>query len=704
MTGGGENTPAGGVVPRLVLQRARDLQEQIRKHDRLYYQESRPVLDDAAYDRLRQELVDLERQYPGLGEVTSPTRQVGAAPGRGFAQRVHASPMLSLDNIFDREGLEAFVQRIRRFLNWPASDPLPLMAEVKIDGLSATLHYKAGILAWGATRGDGRTGEDVTDNLKTIRGIPLVLPGQPDLEVRGEVCMARTDFARMNEGLAEEDRFVNPRNAASGSLRQLDPAITASRPLGFLAWHLEEATPAGSGRMTQEQRLQRLETLGFPVSPYRCLCDSPDEIWSFYKSMIQRRADLEHDMDGIVLKVNDHALHERLGQSARAPRYAVALKFPATHARTILEDIVWQTGRTGVVTPVALLKPVFVGGAMVRRASLHNEDDIQRKGLHRGDMVLVQRAGDVIPQVLGVDPAAPPRQEGGASAFVAPDLCPGCQAPLVQNPGEVARRCPNLWVCNAQRLGRLVHLVSRDAFDLEGLGERSLALFMQAGWVRAPADLFVLQERSQASDRPLETWEGWGERSARNLWEAIDARRSVPLDRWIVALGLPHTGTATARRLAMTWPTGEQWNTAIRQAVLDPASGAFETLGAVDGIGPRVRSDILAFLAQPERQQEISDLLRHVTITPFEEGYRAGGGGALSGKTFVLTGTLSAMTRAEARQHVERRGGQVASVVSSRTFALVAGEKPGSKLAEARAQGVNILDEAAFLALVQGQP
>ena len=670
------------------------LATEIVAHDRAYYQQDAPIISDAEYDALRLRNAAIEARFPALVREDSPSRKVGAPAAAGFAKIEHARPMLSLANAFTEADLIEFVEGVRRFLRELRSDPgapLAMMAEPKIDGLSISLRYEHGRFTVGATRGDGYTGENVTANLRTLRDIPDRLADAPDIfEVRGEVYMTRADFAALNERQRQAGGkiFANPRNAAAGSLRQLDPAITATRPLRFFAYAWGEIS-APIAR-THHDFLRRLEGFGLPVNPQARLCRDVEAMLAFYREIGDRRASLPYDIDGVVFKVDRLDWQERLGYVSRAPRWAIAQKFAAEKARTRLRAIRVQVGRTGTLTPVADLEPVTVGGVVVSRATLHNEDEIARKDVREGDTVVVQRAGDVIPQVVGVVSEERPK---GAAPFRFPEHCPECGSLAVREPGEVARRCAGGLICPAQAVERLKHFVSRNAFDIDGLGERHIVAFRKDGLLQGPADIFRLRDKTEA----IRERQGWGEKSVANLLAAIEARRKIPLDRFIYALGIPQVGEATARLLARHYRSLKAWREGMTAAA-DPASEAYRELDSIEEIGPAVAADLVAFFAEPHNLAVLDDLGREVRVEDYAAPSRAGS--PLAGKTVVFTGTLETMTRGEAKARAEALGATVAASVSKKTDYVVIGADAGSKAAKAQALGVQTLSEEEWLALI----
>jgi len=691
-------------IDALTEEEARDelawLAEEIARHDRLYHTDAAPEISDAEYDALRLRNTAIERQFPELIRADSPSRRVGAAPATGFAKVTHSRPMLSLENAFEDADVREFFAGIRNFFRRTATealvaeDVIEIMAEPKIDGLSIGLTYRKGRLVQGATRGDGVTGENVTTNLRTLATIPEALAGKewPELiEIRGEVYMERTGFFALNEerAAAGEPVFANPRNAAAGSLRQLDSTITARRPLKFFAYAWGEASAAFA--RTHDEALARFRDWGLTVNPRSRLCRGVSQALAFYSEIAADRADLPYDIDGVVYKVNDLALQERLGMVSRAPRWAVAQKFPAQQAQTVLRDIGVQVGRQGNLTPVAMLEPITVGGVVVQRATLHNEDEIARKDVRIGDTVIVQRAGDVIPQIVSV---VLDRRPKDARPYEFPDHCPICGSLAVREPGQVARRCTGGLICAAQAVERLRHFVSRDCFDIEGLGEKHITAFWQDGLIRQPGDIFRLDPTT------IMKREGWGELSARNLMAAIDERRRIGFDRFINALGIPQVGQATARLLARHYRSLANWRREM-EAAQDPTNDARAGLIDIHGIGEEMAADIIGFFAEPHNQAVLDDLSREISVLDWEAPAQRAAS-PLAGKTIVFTGSLESMSRSEAKARAEALGANVTSSVSAKTDYVVAGTDPGSKATKAAALGVKLLDEAGWLSLAAG--
>lgn len=671
------------------MKEAAKLRLQIERHDRLYHQEDAPEISDAAYDKLRRRLEEIERGFPELSASGSPTGKVGAPPARGFKKVRHAVPMLSLSNAFHDEDVADFTDRVRRFLNLPANSPLSILAEPKIDGLSCSLRYEAGKLVQAATRGDGEVGEDVTANIMTVAEVPKSLPGGvPEVvEVRGEIYMTRTDFLLLNEAQEKEDGkiFANPRNAAAGSLRQLDSRITAKRPLKFFGYALGEVSEEIADR--QKDIRDKLAAWGFRVPAPTGVFDDAAGLTAFHRKVYGQRADIPYDLDGIVYKVNDIRYQKRLGFISRSPRWATAHKFAAEQAETKINDIVIQVGRTGTLTPVAELVPVNVGGVLVSRATLHNEDEIGRKGVYVGARVRIQRAGDVIPQVVEVLNPDPEK------VFIFPKKCPECGSLALREEDEAAIRCTGGLVCPAQAVERLKHFVSKYAFDIEGLGDKIVREFYSEGIVRTPADIFRLAAHAEA----LESREGWGALSVRNLLAAIEEKRSIPLDRFIYALGIRQIGQATARKLAFNYQSLGNLTAAMEKAA-DETGEAYHALTNIQDIGPAVARDLTAFFREPHNQDVLTDLQRELTINDFEKPQAIQS--KVTDKTVVFTGKLARLGRDEAKAQAERLGAKVAGSVSKNTDYVIAGEDAGSKLKKAAELGVTILSEDAWIRLI----
>ena len=672
------------------------LAKEIARHDLLYHQKDAPEISDAEYDALVKRNRAIEALFPSLKRTDSPSARVGAEPAGGFAKVKHLKPMLSLDNAFAREDVEDFIGRIRRFLGRKDEAEIELNVEPKIDGLSANLRYEDGHLTIGATRGDGAVGEDITANLKHVAGIPHRLkdPHPPTLiEIRGEVYMPHDGFFALNKARekAGEPVFANPRNAAAGSVRQLDAEITRSRPLKFFAYALGQVEGWKREPKLHSEVLERLEGWGFTVNPKTRVAKSVDDALAFYDRMAEQRADLNYDIDGVVYKVNDLGLQSRLGFVGRAPRWAIAHKFPAEQAVTTLNDIVIQVGRTGALTPVAKLEPITVGGVVVSNATLHNEDEIARKDIRIGDKVIVQRAGDVIPQIVAVVDAD---RKNRGKPYKFPDKCPVCGSAALREEGAVVRRCSGGLTCPAQATERLRHFVSRGAFDIEGLGYKHIEAFYTDDLIKTPADIFHLhRRRSELLDR-----EGWGESSVNNLLNAIEARRTIALDRFIYALGIPQVGEATAKLLARHYHSLAEWQTAMIAAAKDREGPAYQDLNNIDQIGDSVAGDILDFFAEKHNFDALKALAKELTVEDAQAVSATGS--PVSGKTVVFTGTLAKMTRDEAKARAESLGAKVASSVSKKTDYVIVGEDAGSKAAKAKELGVKMLSEDAWLELI----
>ena len=660
------------------------LAKELAHHDHCYYHLAAPEISDAMYDAIYQRNLTIERRFPDLRRIDSPTHRVGAAPSPEFEKVKHRKPMLSLDNAFSVDDIYEFMGRVRRFLKISENETIPCMAEPKIDGLSATLHYQKGRFILGATRGDGQEGENITPNLRTIRDIPLVLLGDnvpENLEVRGEVYMEKCDFEALNQAriAAGEHPFANPRNAAAGSLRLLDSSITAKRPLRFFAYGYESLS--NQVDQTQADILISLNRLGFRVSTLVALCPDEDTMLEHYGFIESQRADLPYEIDGVVYKVNDLALQARLGTVGRSPRHSIAYKFSAQQAETIIDFIDIQVGRTGVLTPVAHLRPVLVGGVTVSRANLHNDDEIRRKDVRVGDTVIVQRAGDVIPQVVGV---VKTKRLDSSVPFIFPTACPVCKSSVVQAKGQVAKKCSGAFNCMAQAVERLRHFVSRDAFDIEGLGERHLQNFFEWEIVRTPPDLFNLEPRNLSIN--LEAREGWGAKAVTNLFDALNKRRRIGLDRFIYSLGIPQVGQVTARTLAVCLKTIE--------AVL---AASVEDFIALDGIGDNMADEIIQFFAASDNRTIINELMKHVRVEPVTMTVAVNS--IFSGKTVVFTGSLEKLSRAEAKAQAERLGAHVSGSVSKKTDFVIVGADAGKKLDQAKEIGVTTLTEDEWISM-----
>lgn len=673
----------------------KDLATEINAHDKAYYQDDAPSISDGEYDALRQRNQDLEAAFPHLIRKDSPSKRVGATPISGFSKVAHARPMLSLGNVFSEEELADFLTGVRRFLKELTDDPsipLDMVAEPKIDGLSISLRYEKGKFISAATRGDGAVGEDVTANVKTFKELPFELKGNvPEVvEVRGEVYLAKSDFAELNkrQEKADDKVFANPRNAAAGSLRQLDISITASRPLKMFAYAWGELSePVGD---TQWAFFEQLKAWGFQVNPLTKVCNDLAGLMAAYTEIAEQRASLDYDIDGVVYKVNRLDWQERLGFVSRAPRWATAHKFPAEKAQTVINDIDIQVGRTGSLTPVAKLEPVTVGGVVVSNATLHNEDEIARKDIRVGDTVVIQRAGDVIPQVVEV---VLEKRAKGSKAFKYPIKCPICGSDAVRDEGEAVRRCTGGSICEAQIVERFRHFVSRGAFDIEGFGSKHVEAFFDEGLIKTAADIFRLNEH----ENDLRGREGWGDKSVDKLLAAIELRRTVPLDRFIFALGIRQIGQANARLLAKQYISIGALRQAMQEATVI-GSDALSDLNNIDGVGPSVAKDLISFFNEENNQALLDDFEAQLTIEDFEAPDDSGS--PIVGKTIVFTGTLETVTRGEAKAKAEQLGAKVAGSVSKKTDLVVAGPGAGSKAKKAEELGVRLLSEEEWLELI----
>lgn len=727
------------------------LAEELARHDRLYHGDDAPEISDAEYDALKTRALEIARQYPALPAAKALLTRVGAAPKSGFAKVKHSVPMLSLENTFTGDDVTNWLAGVRRFLNLDDTADIACIAEPKIDGLSLSIRYEQGKLVHAVTRGDGAEGEDVTQNVKTIADIPQVLKGKPPavLEVRGEVYMTRADFLKLNRMLLDEtsleDRtrdqisflseiqqkilhlrykqgtqksieeisteinlspleverelisalrelrvarqFANPRNAAAGSLRQLDAKITASRPLRFFgyAWG-EVSAPLGK---TQQEARAALESYGFTLSTPAKLCHNEADLLAYYKEVGEKRADLPFEIDGVVYKVNDLALQERLGFVSRAPRWAVAHKFPPQQAQTRILAIDIQVGRTGALTPVARLEPVGVGGVMVSNATLHNKDEIERKDIRVGDLAIIQRAGDVIPQVVGIVADKRPKD---STPYKFPTHCPECGSLAVREEDEAVMRCTGGLICPAQAKERLLHMVARTAFDIDGMGEKVVDELFGLGWLKQPADLYRLEQKH---GRELAARDGWGEVSAAKLFTAINARRQLPLERFIYGLGIRRIGEANAKLLARHYLNLDVF-VAQMIAAAEPDSESWHNLESIERMGPIIAQEVVDFFREQHNCDLVAELQKEIAV---EDAAAPVQGGALSGKTVVFTGTLTLMSRQEAKAKAEALGAKVSGSVSKKTDFVVAGAEAGSKLKDAQALGVNVLSEEEWIRL-----
>ncbi len=683
------------------------LAAEIAHHDERYHKLDAPEVSDAEYDALVRRNRAIEARFPELVREDSPSRRVGSEVAEGFAKLRHGVPMLSLDNAFDEGDFREFCARIRRFLGLPAEERLDFVAEPKIDGLSINLTYEDGGFIRGATRGDGTEGEDVTRNLLTLKDLPRSLNGPcpARIEIRGEVFMEKADFlsfrAAQERAATERDERrargekvgpavtipANPRNAAAGSLRQLDPSITATRPLRLFAYAMGEASEQPAE--THSGWLERLRAWGFSVNPLSTPVTEEGAV-EFQRRLTADRASLSYDIDGVVYKLDRLDWQRRLGFVGRAPRWAVAWKFPAEQAQTILRGIEIQVGRTGALTPRAVMEPVNVGGVMVSHASLHNEDEIARKDVRIGDTVILQRAGDVIPQILGI---VPEKRPADSQPFTYPDRCPACGSHAVRPEGEVVRRCTGGLICPAQTVERLIHFTRRNAMDIEGLGIENIQKLFDEGLVKAPADIFRLHRHAGTMRR----WPGWGAgakgeaKKVTNLLSAIEARRRVPLERFIFALGIRRIGEANAKLLARHYQGFATWRERMLEATT-VGSEAREELGSIQGIGPAIATELAEFFAEPRNRAAVDDLASEVT--PEDSAAAAAVDSPFAGKTLVFTGSLATMSRDEAEAQAERLGAKVTKSVSKRTDFVIIGEDAGSKAAKAAELGLRTLTEA----------
>lgn len=669
------------------------LAKRMAELDKAYYQADDPLVSDAEYDALKRRNEAIEARFPHLVRADSPSKKVGAKASEDFAKVTHSVPMLSLGNIFSTDEIFEFSNRIRRFLGLDDDAELAFMAEPKLDGLSFSALYVNGEFVRGATRGDGSVGEDITENLKQIKDLPLRLVGNdiPErLDIRGEVIMNKADFFALNDEqtAAGKKPFANPRNAAAGSLRQLDPRITGRRRLSLFGYTFGEtsAEPWDS----QDAFLQKIRSWGFPVNPEVRLCKTAQELADFFENLADKRPNLPYDIDGAVYKVNRRDWQERLGFVARAPRWAIAHKFPAEQAQTKLENIRIQVGRTGALTPVADLTPVNVGGVMVSHATLHNEDELKRKDIRIGDTVVIQRAGDVIPQVVRV---VLEKRPADSVPFEFPTVCPVCGAHVVRDPDEAVQRCSGGLVCPAQAVESLKHFVSRDALNIEGLGAKNMAFFFDRGWIKTPSDVFTLESRVGADIRKLD---GWGDKSADNLFAAIrKVAAATPMEKFLFALGIREVGQATARLLAAHYLTMPAFLEQMSLAQ-DRESDAYKELLSIESIGDVIACEILDFTAEEHNRTEIDKLLNLMTVTAFVP---VENDSPLAGKTVVFTGSLETMTRSEAKAKAQSAGAKVAGSVSKKTDYVVLGADAGSKAQKAAELGITVLSEAEFTEL-----
>lgn len=664
----------------LAKKRHAELSKLLSKYSRQYYIFDDPSVTDAEYDALYKELLDIEKEYPELVKTSSPSQKVGAKVSKDFQKVLHQQKMLSLENAFNEEDIQNFIDRVKKLTG---KSQVEFVLEPKLDGLSASIVYKNGILSQASTRGDGSIGEDITENIKTLDNVPKEINLTGNVEVRGEVVMLKEDFQKLNEQREAngEKLFSNPRNAAAGSLRQLDFNVTAQRKLTFFAYALigDDLT-----LNSQEQILETLRLNGFTVSDEIKLCKTQKEAYEFYQNMESRRADLAYDIDGVVYKTNDLSLQKQMGNSTKYPRHSIAYKFPAQKAQTTILDIVVQVGRTGNITPVAELAPVNVGGVIVSRATLHNKSEIEKKDIRVRDRVIIQRAGDVIPQILYPIIEQRPKD---SKPYEFPNVCPCCGSSLVQNEDEVAIKCENL-DCSAQLVERLIHFVSRQAFNIEGLGRQNIKFLFDKGIVKSPVDIFYLQEKNQQYH--LEKEEGWGEQSVRNLFKSIETAKNIKLEKFINALGIPQVGRAASILIARYYKTFSQFLSAVEE-------DRMSELVTISGIGDSMIQDLKNFFRISNNLGVMKRLSAVVNIRDAEESSES----EWTGKSVVFTGTLNTLGRDEAKEIIEKLGGKASSSVSSKTYLVVAGENAGSKLEKARNLGIRVISEEEFLEMIQ---
>lgn len=670
-----------------------ELADKIAQYNHAYYIEDKPLVSDAEYDQLFNINLKLEQKFPHLILENSPSKKVGAKVENKFAKITHNTPMLSLSNVFDEEDVKDFVDRIKNFLR--LNDFSPIFCEPKIDGLSFAATYKNGILVTAATRGDGYIGEDITANIKTIKNFPHKINNAPELlEVRGEIYIEKKDFISLNQEQEQQgkDKFANPRNAAAGSLRQLDSSVTAKRPLKYFVYAIGSAKEELAN--SQNQLLVKLKEFGFNVNEIGKLANSEEEIFDFYEYLKTNRENLPYEIDGVVYKLNDFALQDRMGFIARSPRFATAHKFPAIIGQTKLLSITVQVGRTGTLTPVAELEPIEIGGVIVSRATLHNYQEIARKDVRVGDYVFLHRAGDVIPQITGVDLA---KRSADATTFDPPLFCPSCNSKLHYVPEDIIIRCDNGLNCPAQNYERIRHFVSKNAMDIEGLGRKQVEFLIDKGLISNPYDIFFLKEKNEASLTKLENMDGWGKKSVENLFNNIEKSKNVSLPRFIYALGIRHIGEQNAKLLAREFGSYDNFITQM-ELLKENDSEIYQKLNNLDGIGDKMLVDIIDFFDVKENIELIKNLSEVLNIEDYKETREQS---SLTGKIVVFTGSLPTLSRAEAKATAEKLGAKVAASVSSNTDLIIAGEDAGSKLKKAKELGIKIIDEAEWLTLVK---
>ncbi len=668
--------------------RVEKLRKEIKKHDELYYIKSLPKISDKEYDDLRLELNRLEELYPNLRDLDSITQKVGARVAKGFKKVIHSYPMLSLANAFSSEDISDFLSRVYKYLNQELNNTIYFHCEPKIDGVSFSAHYKNGEMVSGATRGDGKIGEEITDNLKVIENFPINVDFDQEFEVRGEVYMKKSDFLLLNEENQKSNKavFANPRNAASGSLRQLDYKVTSQRKLSYFVW----GGKIGSAK-TQKEVMDKFKSLGFNVNENIILLNNTKGIIDYYESMYLKRAELDYDIDGLVYKINELDFQERIGNISRSPRWAIAHKFPADYAETLVADIFVQVGRTGSITPVAKLKPVNIGGVLVTKASLHNEEEIIRKDIKIGDIVKIKRAGEVIPQIVEVKFSE--RNSSFVRDFVFPKKCPICDSAIEKFGDDVVKRCTGGIKCEAQFVERLCHFVSKGAFNIEGLSKQSIILFSQRGLIKSPADIFRLKDINEKLESQIEDWEGWGNQSAQNLFNSIDKSKIIPFNRFIYALGIRHFGEVTAELIA-------NYFEGIDNLLIFASNiKKLEVLEEINGIGEVIAKSFIEYFNDQYNIAVIKDILKYIKIQkvnyikPKEEG-------KFAGKNLIFTGTLKKYSRDEAIDIVKKMGAKIAATISKKVDYVVYGENPGSKLNKANKMNISTISEVEFLKII----
>ena len=673
-----------------IRKKAEVLKNEIEKHDKLYYIKSSPVITDQQYDELRRELEKLESLYPELRHKKSVTQTVGTKVAKGFAKIKHTYPMLSLSNAFSKEDILDFLIRIKKIINLDLDEKLELHCEPKIDGVSFSAHFKDGKLNFAVTRGDGAIGEDITDNIRVIEDFPTQIDYNEEFEVRGEVYMSKSDFIALNEENNKNNKaiFANPRNAASGSLRQLDSQITKSRRLSYFVW---------GGKIlninNQKEMMKKFSSLGFTVNDNIVVLDDLESIISYYDEMYIKRATLDYDIDGLVYKVNSFELQARMGNISRAPRWAIAHKFPAEYAETYVEDIFVQVGRTGAITPVAKLKPVNVGGVFVTRASLHNEEEILRKDIRIGDAVKIKRAGDVIPQVVEVKFE---KRNSEVKSFIFPEKCPVCQSVIESFGDDVVKRCTGGMRCEAQIIEKLCHFISKHAFDIVGLSKQSILQFYNKGLVKLPADIFRLVDVNQNQEQTIEKWEGWGDQSVDNLFSSIEKSKKINMDRFIYSLGIRHVGVVTAEIIANYFKGVDS----ILELILKEDS--IEILKAVNGVGEVIATSFIEYFKDPYNIKIVKDILNFIDVQQVMTVQNKLNN-QLDGKNIIFTGVLEKYSRDKAQNIAKKLGAKILSSISKKTDYVVYGKNPGSKLNKAKEMNINTISEKEFLDIVEGE-